>query len=144
MFETFYRAVRELQSSKMKCLRQNAQSARDYMSETVDLRGLPLSASTSEPKKTHWTSFQQNQKWPGVKSAFHWSRSVVHDRWNAPAASVLLIHWQSLARIFPLWCSLLVKTVLCGVKNKTDKVAVPNTTRDCLNVAGVHLLVSSV
>ena len=47
--EAFYRAIRELQFSKMKCPRQNVKSVRGYISETVDLRGLPLSESTSEP-----------------------------------------------------------------------------------------------
>ena len=69
-FQAFYWAYRELQSSKIKCLRQNAQSARGYISVTVDLRSQPLSASTSEPKKPPSTNFQQNQKWSGVR---HWS-----------------------------------------------------------------------
>ena len=47
----------------MKCLRQNV---RGYISETGDFRGLTLSASTSEPKKTHKTNFQQNRKWSDV------------------------------------------------------------------------------
>ena len=37
-----------------ECISQKPQAA---------LRGLPLSAATSEPKKTPWISFLQNQKW---------------------------------------------------------------------------------
>ena len=52
IFEAFYQAIREPQYFKIKCLKQNAQSARGYTSETVDRRGLALSTLTSEPKKT--------------------------------------------------------------------------------------------
>ena len=46
-----YGAITVLQN-EMPESQYNAQSARDYILETVDLSGLPLLASTSEPKKT--------------------------------------------------------------------------------------------
>ena len=65
--EAVYLGVRELQPSK----KNTPQKVTEAMSETADqVRGLPLSASTSEPKKTLPTSFQQNWKWSAVR---HWS-----------------------------------------------------------------------
>ena len=76
MFEAFYRVVRELQSSKMKCMRQNAQSAGGSISETVDLRGLPhyqhrLQSPRNPLRQT--LSTLESGRVSGIGRVSHWS-----------------------------------------------------------------------